>query len=930
MNAQSIVKNIGKLQLLASNIDPTIIFCSETCATKEILNNEIKINGYELARCDSHSRYTGGSLMYIRQSTQYSILQSKSYDNMIWSVAVEVKEKGINGIYIIIYRSPSTSASKCLQLLNDLCTTTVDISKPCTVIGDFNIDISSKSLYSEKLVQMFTDIGLKQIVDFNTRITSTSRTTIDLCFTNDTTIKCTCLIDEIVSDHETVQLTKCNTSHNDIEIHKNIINWKNYNKIQLHTLLLNVNWTSFYNLNVTQKLEYVCNVIKSKVECLIEHKKIKINTKKISWYTDELKSLKKTKVHLYCKSKISNKKEDFINYKCARNKYNNKIDETRNMYYQNKIKNASYDSRKMWKCLNNIISVKDTHNSTKTVKFEDHVDICDNMLIASKFNKYFVNSVNDIYNSIVTIDSNINVNNFNHLSFKLQHTTLKELTTILNLCKNKSHPNDIITTQVLKDSFDITGFFFVNIINSSFDTQIVPSTWKLSTVIPIPKVKNTKLYTQFRPINMLPIHEKLIEKVVHKQLIKYLNETNCIVDVQSGFRKGHSCETSLNVILASWKDEIDRGNTIIAVFLDFKRAFETICRKRLLAKLKCIGFEDSALKWVENYLTDRYQQTNFNGATSTAYVNPHGVPQGSVLGPLLFIIYINDIVSAVTHCKINLFADDTLLSISSKKIPSAVNKVNSDLSNLLIWLNSNKLKLNVDKTKYMYISTRTNIDKNHIIHINGEKIDSVTQFKYLGVILDEKLCFKNHIDEIVKKMSKNISIMYRANNRLTAKAKITVYNSLFLPYINYCSTILYLCNKTDTHRLQKQQNKIMRMILKCKKDTSIVFMLDKLEWLSVTQIIYCNVFMLIYKLTKNQLPTNLCSNIKYIHQCHDRNLRNKNDIKTKNYTKTITQNNIFYSGIKLYNNIPLHLRNDTQHSFKKQIKIYVKHTFPYT
>lgn len=226
--------------------------------------------------------------------------------------------------------------------------------------------------------------------------------------------------------------------------------------------------------------------------------------------------------------------EDFDQYKIARNIYNQKVTETKNLYCQHKIEAAGRDQRKMWNCLKKVIDVKEISKPNSVVF--DGVVCTNDMEIASKFNKYFIESVNEIYNSI-PINPNMNMLNTNPVNnvFSFECINVEYLMNIVNKFKNKANKGDLITAQVLKDSMDVVGFFFVDIINQSLNTGYVPNAWKLSIIVPIPKVKNTKEHSEYRPVNVLPIHEKLIERVVHKQMLHYIEENNILFFAQSGF-----------------------------------------------------------------------------------------------------------------------------------------------------------------------------------------------------------------------------------------------------------------------------------------------------------------------------------------------------------------------------------------------------------
>lgn len=903
-----------------------MILCSETCATENIVDSELGIEDYNLVRCDSNSRHTGGTLIYIHTSVKYAVIVNKNYANNTWCLSIDVKTKCIKGVYTVIYHSPSTSDAVFLDILDQICNQCINLSASCIVVGDFNIDMSKHNTYTDKLQRLIEKNGLRQIVNFCTRITLHTNTIIDLILTNNEKISCQPLPKDKISDHETINIVLKSPYVKKIE--KQIITiWKNYDKQSLQYHLNTTQWNTFFNTTLENKLNVLCNVLFEAVSKLITRKEL-VTKKRNQWFSKELKELQKIKNSQYLKASVTKNQEDYVIYEQTKTKYRKQVTDTRNKYIQSQITRAQENSKCMWKCLKTIVNYKEKQ-SVNVVMFSD-VLYTDELEIATQFNKYFVSSIKDIYDSIPPspVQPFMSINN-NRRQFVFNNISVNYLSEIVKQLKNK-YNKDLITTQVIKDSFDIVGYFFVNIINESFETCTVPNLWKLSTITPVPKVKNTVKCSDFRPINVLPIHEKLLECTVHKQIMSFINTHHVLIDTQSGFRQNHSCETALNLVLATWKEDIDRGHTIISVFLDFKRAFETIDRVTLLNKLRCIGFSSSAVQWFESYLTGRRQRTEFHGQTSPEIENPYGVPQGSVLGPLLFILYINDIHTAINHCKLHLFADDTLLTISSKNITDAIAKINIDLQRLSHWLQINKLKLNINKTKYMIFGkSNVHAQTKHIIHINGEYIDRVNNFKYLGIVIDDKLKFHTHVQHIIKQIAKKIGILYRASKQLTTQARVTVYSSMLKPHFQYCSTILFLCTNCDIDKLQIQQNKIMRLILKCSYDTHIHDMLHELKWLSVRQLIYYNVLVFIYKMQHNLLPMYLCNNIKYIYQHHSINTRTRNNIKLPNFTKTSTQNSLYWRGFQMYNTVPSTLKNLNVHKFKIEIKQHVITHYPH-
>jgi hypothetical protein len=425
---------------------------------------------------------------------------------------------------------------------------------------------------------------------------------------------------------------------------------------------------------------------------------------------------------------------------------------------------------------------------------------------------------------------------------------------------------------------------------------------------------------------MLPTYEKVLETAVKQQIEKFAEQQKIFIDTQSGFRKRHSCETSLNTVLKEWKDGIERKNNVIAVFLDFKRAFETIVRSKLVEKLKQYGIGGIAAKWFESYLDNRRQKTRINEAESTAIQNDLGVPQGSVLGALLFILYINDIGDVVQRANINLFADDTMIYVEHGDLKEAAKIMNEELQKVTRWLYINKLKLNVDKTKYMIITNKKNNCQDSIdIQIEDAKIQCVESIKYLGVMLDNKMNFKNNADYVCKKVAKKIGYMARLGNKLNYSSKVLVYNSIIAPHFDYCSTILMMSNDEDHRRMQRLQNRAMRIILKARKRTPIDELLSRLKWLSVKQKLVMNALLTVFKMKNEMLPQYHCHNIITARDIHGRNLRNADDYRLPVYRLTASQEHISYKGLKFFNGLPNETKQETNFKiFKGKCEEFVR------
>ena len=435
---------------------------------------------------------------------------------------------------------------------------------------------------------------------------------------------------------------------------------------------------------------------------------------------------------------------EWSEYKILRNKVTSEIRKEKERYFNRVIDGNKNNSRQMWKNLKTLLP-NNRKSAGNVVKFNDS-ETSDTRMIAIEFNRFFLESINVIATNIIKcnddehtlgkIDTKSIFDSFNTI-------TLYELKKIVNNLKNTSEDEDGISTKILKDTFQIIGNRLLDVINESLSTGILPSEWKTSVIVPVPKVTNTILCEEYRPINTVPVYKKTLEIVVKDQLLQFCDKYSIIVPNQSGFRKGHSCETVIINICDIWLKTLDNDEYVVAVFLDFRRAFETVDRNMLLNKLEKLGIRDRALHWFKSYLDNRYQKVKFNSYLSDALETKYGVPQGTVIGPILFLLYVNDITMCVKECRVNIFADDTMIYITGKNIAEMIAKMNIELNVIFEWLCDNSLCVNINKCKYMIIGSRNKLkhinNVNFNVQINKNKLERVSEMKYLGIILDENV-----------------------------------------------------------------------------------------------------------------------------------------------------------------------------------------------
>lgn len=903
--------------------DCDVVALTEARITTDIANDEIQVEGYNTIRCNSESRYTGGTVCYIKKGYDVTNVKDIALERALWISSFKLD----NSLYVVVYRSPNSSINDFLSefeiIIEDLIKTKAE--NYC-IMGDFNIDVRSNSIYTDALINMMKCFGLFQKVREYTRITKDSGSTIDLVFTNREDVKISVLRSPKISDHDLIEIvvnTKTNTYLPKTITFRNKSNLKNVN---FEYMLQDRYWPDGENVNVT-----LSNFYKNVTEVMDAIAPIQtriVDRPRNGWFDDELRESIKQRDYLYKKACFVKNIEYWSAYTSKRNKVTNMIRLKKREYYEQVIDRNRHNPKKMWKAIKLVVGHARGDVGIDVVEYRNknfHVT----SEIAEIFNTYFINSIEEI---VVNSTYGINYQNLHTnanvvplLEFKL--ITVEDLNAIMkNIRKNSSV--DDVDMRILLAGGNTVRNLLTTIINKSFEENTVPNSWKISTVAPVPKVINTNKVEEYRPINMLPLCEKIMEIQVKHQLAEHLQLNKILIEQQSGFREKHSCESALQLVLAQWKESIDEGKSVVAVFLDLKRAFETLDRDILIKKLEYYGVKDGANKWFKSYLRDRYQCTKVGSVISKKKSVNYGVPQGSVLGPLLFLIYINDIKSCISDdVLLNLFADDTLLSVHGENLEETILKLQLELNKLERWLEENKLFVNTKKTKVMILGNINNASNKKLKLFNVD-LDYVTEYKYLGIVIDCKLTFRNHMNYTISKISKKVGYFRRISQNLSLRSRTLVYKTIIAPLFEYCPTILYFANSTDKNSLQKLQNRAMRVILHTNRYAHIADMLQTLHFMTINQRLSMLNMLFIFKILHGLLPNYMLKRIKFVQEVHHYNTRSASNIFVPTAKKSSTQKSLFYAGLVEYNAIPLYIRSvNTIREFKRLLVVYVREHF---
>ena len=546
-------------------------------------------------------------------------------------------------------------------------------------------------------------------------------------------------------------------------------------------------------------------------------------------------------------------------YKKYKNRLTNILKSVKKRYYGDLLEFHKNDVKGTWKILKSIIGNKKSNNSYPDEFDRDGMKISGNKNIADAFNNFFVNigpNLSKKINNDCCDFTSFMPNNMPN-SLLLTPVDVREIIQTTNNFKNKHSTDcDDLSMTIIKRLIPYTAQPLCHIFNLSLFSGVVPDRLKFAKVIPLFKAGDNKIFSNYRPISLLPQFSKILERVFNKRLVAFTEKFNILNPSQYGFRKKHSTSTAILELLEHITESIDDSKYCMGIFVDLKKAFDTINHNILLQKLDMMGVRGVANDWIKSYLNNRKQYVHLNDTKSSEETISCGVPQGSILGPILFILYINDLCRVSKQIKMILFADDTNLILSHNNLKSLTGEINCELKKISSWFKSNKLSLNTQKTNYMLITNKV-INEDIRVSIDENSIERVDNTKFLGVYLDDKLKWTKHIAHIKNKISKNIAILNKVRDCIQEKALITLYRTLIEPYLNYCCESWGLTSTTSITPIVTLQKKAVRIIAQESYLATTNPLFAKYKILKIEDLVTLNILIKMYESKQHNLPKNL-------------------------------------------------------------------------
>ena len=858
INAQSLMSSLDEVMLLLYERDIDVLCISETWLHSNTPDMYVNIPNYTIYRCDNGRG--AGVCIYVNNCLTSSIIKQEiPRQEGVEDVWVQVQCRKMPAIIIgCVYRHPKALAASFVYI-EDIFRTVCLRNKSVFILGDFNDDLFLKGNSVTKLVK---NNNMTQVIDRATRTTSTSATLLDLIITNKPDeILSHDVVPLVIADHDLVSVVINVRKPRKLSVVKSFRDLNNYDKDTFCSLLRdNVPFlNSIFETDDVDKQVCIFNDIFTKCMDMCAPTVTRaVKGRPAPWMCDEIREAMQDRNELQKQLKVDQDNSSLRErYRTAKNHVKTLIKDTTAIHYRDRLRECKGNTSATWKVIHEIIpSQKNTHQA------HNFSNPCDK---AEEFNKFFSNVGESTFKrsqeelnteSEVVVDGprlDIDVNTL----FRPQPVDINTvILTFKDLNTTTSVGSDNIGLRFLRDALCVTLPFLTCIINTSIVTGVFPAAWKHALVVPLYKNGDRDCVNNYRPVSILPIISKVLEKIVAKQLSNYLESSKLLSNCQHGFRCRLSTETALTTITDKIYENMDNKKISLLTLCDLSKAFDSVNHKTLLHKCSLLKIDEF---WFTNYLQDRSMSVRLENDISKKNKVGYGVPQGSILGPILFGIYVNDLSSHI-NCFLVQYADDTqfLHCNTVDKLDQLIKDTEETLVKCRQYFLRNGLLLNSSKTQCMFIGNHqllSNIPLNTKLNFNGNSIQPSNRVKNLGVYMDRYMLYDVHINELNKKVMGSLMYISRISDKLDKQNIIIIIESLVLSVIFYCIKIWGTTNDKQISYVQKLHNFAARVAFGgVRKYDHISPVFKELQWHKIKQKHLFDVGITVFKVLRGFYP----------------------------------------------------------------------------
>ena len=802
-----------------SNIDSVIdvLGICESFLSLYSLLSSYAFPGYQLISKSRHSMGRGGLAFLVREGLNFEEREDLYLWNEgkieIFSIEIEINN-GKKLIVCLVYRPPGAHPEEFFQEFDMFLSRAQSNRSECVILGDFNFDLLNLNSVNLEFLNLALSHDLYPVNLIPSRITAQSATLIDNIFVSSNLLRqafCDVLL-QPASDHLPIvcMINSIKTSAKNLSkrVYRDM---RNNNLRKLKEQVSTIAWDEVSEeQNATTAFDRFMNILLPVYEasCPLRKMRKKKNEPRKPWVTTELLEMMEMRNQLFEKHLQSPENASlFEEFKRVRNKVNHKRRSEKKAYYASAFDGKSGDAKGTWRLINEVLKGKTNDNDGVKSLMVNGSEITDKQEMADEFGKYFTNIGASIKEDVAKksrrhlLKSFIDNRGEGH-SFSFEKCTAKEIESTVKGLKSNSAGIDGLNLRAVNAILVYILPCLTDLINLSLQTGEFPSGLKLAKVIPLYKGGNKQELSNWRPISLLPIFSKIYEKIIHRRLYEYLDKLGILCDSQFGFRSKHSTSHAVHHLLDVINGALEKGLIPLTIFVDFKKAFDTVDFELLLCRLSSLGIKDVCLDWFKSYLYGRSTKVMIDDIVSGVYPVKCGVPQGSVLGPLLFLVYIDTLRFYMPEATVTAFADDTALTISAQSLEELVDKANRTLENLLVFTSLSYLAVNTSKTNYMIFSRVGKIVNSASVVFENLSLSQVFENKYLGFYVDNNLSWKKHMNMISSKLARGLGVMRRLKHVLPLSVLRNIYHTVFHPFIVY-GCCIYASNFTSNiKRLQ--------------------------------------------------------------------------------------------------------------------------------
>jgi len=842
-----------------------IITVSETWLTPIDTSDDYELLGYQKPFRRDRTVHSGpvgygGVLAWVSDRIACKRRSDLERDDMeaMW---LEVRSSNKKLFVCTIYRTASNSDANFWDNLQEMLTPLYETNSAFVLIGDFNACPTTTE--GRRFSDFVNSNSLVAFIHEPTRITEISQSLVDQIVTNRPSIIRSTDVEPPISvnDHCNISASIVFEKNKQSAYKRLMWDYKNADFKKFRSELSKFDWDTCVHLSndIDESARLFTESFLSIAKRIVPNKTVTVRPNDKPWYNNELRNKRRDMLKLYRLAKNDKKGNMWVAYQRCRNTYMNDIRRAKLTYENTRLKSLACGhktSKQWWKVLKQVGKMGNSNASIPPI--EDGNDIVTNDKNKAEIFNTFFQHISRLNDSGVDVPREHRMNNERLLSnVRVTESDILDQLSILDT--SKAYGPDGIPPKLLREAGNAIAKPLCQLFNMSLVKKQVPLLWKQSNVMPVFKKDNPSNINNYRPIALLSVVNKVFERIIHKHIYNHLRDNFILSDYQSGFQPGRSCITQLVEIYHKFCQAIDSGKEIRAVFLDISKAFDRVWHRGLLHKLYLSGIDGDLLSWLTNYLTDRTQRVVINGQHSSWVTVTAGVPQGSVLGPLLFLIYINDIIRCISHVNTRLFADDTCMFVEVDNRHEAAANMNDDLCRVKSWADKWLVNFSAAKTKVLTISNKPDSYTNPPICFDQKYIAEVKSHTYLGVELSMDLKWHKHINEVCSKARQKLNAMLPLKYKMDRKTLQTMYVSFVQSSLEYAAALWGGTHDVDIQNLDKIQIDGMRLITGATKRSNINLLYKETGFLSTRTRVHNAMLKLMYNIFNGNCPDYLNS-----------------------------------------------------------------------